>query len=186
MNWYDILIDTGSRYLPSLKTLINPIGAASTYAISQLKSAAASWYKDFKTLEAIPDSQLSPELIIEKRALLANGYSIINKIKALGLGGDYLVSQMGAVPVIGAAVIATAAGLMYYWTLEYQKFKTRISEYKSLRAQGYTDEQAKNTIRVIDSQYSMFGDVANVAKFGAIGIGAFMLFNIMKKKGFKI
>ena len=168
--------------MPSLKTLINPIGAASTYAIAQLKAAAANWYADFKTLEAIPDSQLTPALIAEKRALLSSGYSIISKIKALGLSGDYLTSQMGAVPVIAAGVIATAAGLMYYWTLDYQKFKTKITEYKSLRAQGYTDAQAKDTIRVIDSQYSIFGDMADIAKFGAIGIGGFMLFQFMNKR----
>ena len=182
MTWLDTLIDTGSRFLPSLKTLINPIGAASTYAISQLKAAAANWYADFKTLEAIPDSQLTPALLAEKRALLSNGYSIISKIKALGLGGDYLTSQMGAVPIIAAGVIATAAGLMYYWTLDYQKFKTKVAEYKSLVNRGYTPAQAKDAIRTIDAQGSIFGDMARVAQFGAIGIGGFILIQMMNKR----
>lgn len=183
MSWLDTLIDTGSKFIPSLKTLTNPIGAASTYAISQLKTAAANWYVDFKTLETIPDSQLTPELRTEKRALLNSGYSIINKIKALGLGGDYLTRQMGVVvPIVGAAVIATAAGLMYYWTLDYQKFKTKVAEYKSLVAQGYTPAQAKDAIRTIDAQGGIFSDMARVAQFGAIGIGGILLFQMMQKK----
>ena len=182
MTWLDTLIDTGSRFIPSLQTLINPIGAASSYAITQLKSAAANWYKDFKTLETIPDSQLTPELRAEKRALLNSGYSVINKIKALGLGGDYLTSQMGAVPVIAAGVIAATAGLMYYWTLDYQKFKTKVAEYKSLVAQGYTPAQAKDAIRTIDAQGGIFGDMARVAQFGAIGIGGILIFQMMNKR----
>jgi hypothetical protein len=182
MSWYDFLIDTGQSVANNLKSLANPLIAAGEDATQRLKKTASDWYKDYQYLQSIPDAELSPELLAEKRRLLNTGQSIINKIKTMGLAADQFNNQMGFVPVIAAAVVASAAGMMYYWYLDYQKFKTRLAEYKSLRASGMSDRQAKETIKVVDAQNGMFSNLQGAAKYGAIGGGLFLGYLLLSRK----
>ena len=181
MDWLNSLWDTGEKLLGNLKYLINPVGAAGSDAVVKLKATASAWLNDYYTLREIPDSQLSPELIREKRRLLIQGQYVIDKIKLIGFGSDFITRQLGALPLIPIAVIVSAAGLMYYWTIDYQKFKTRAAEYRSLRDSGLTHSQAEATIKTIDSQGGIFADLQGITKYATIGGGLFLAYLMFNK-----
>ena len=163
-----------------LKALANPIVSAAMVPIDKFKATAAEWLAQYNELLEIPDSELTPELLKEKRALVSRGQSIVSKIETLGLGVDALNGRLGFVPVVAGGVIAVAAGLMMYWTIDYIKFKDKLSAYKAMREKGASHKDAINVIKSSDSS-PLLNSAENIAKYVALGGAAYFAYKLAKQ-----
>lgn len=180
-DFFGDFVDGSERLISKLKILANPAKSIISAPIDKLKSAAAEWEKDYNALVSIPDSQLSPELIAEKNALIKRGGSIISKIKLMGYTSDNMSKNgLEIAPLIAGGVIATAAGLMLYWTTDYIKFKERMAEYKTLRASGVSAKAATKIVNDIVAKPSIFSDMSTAMKTGGILAGGTALYFVAK------
>lgn len=181
MNWYNNLFDFSESLTAQLKKLSSPITAAKDDAMSALKKAAVGWHNQYIALSKIPDSELNTELLKQKRKLVVRAKEIIRKTKKLGLGLDYAADkQMGFIPVAAVAVIAVVAGMMYHWTLDFDRFSTRIVEYKSFRENGLSHDQARTLINTLDNEHdSASKNIREISKYAAITGGAYLLYKLI-------
>lgn len=182
-NFFDGFIDGSEDLINKLKFMINPVNSVNV-TIDAFKKAAREWFDKYDSLLKIPNSQLSPELIMEKQSLIKRGGFIVDKIKLLGLTADTVKnSGLGIAPLLGGAVIITASSLMVYWTIDFIKFTERMTEYKSLRKSGKSHSEAKQIINDIESKDSIFDNLSGIAKNGAIGVGVIVAYKVGKDKG---
>ena len=147
-SWFNFNTDLTLSNVDKLLKLINPIYAVGSNAVTQLKDSAREWYRSFKELEKIPDRDLNNNLLVEKKNLMTRGHSIMGKIQALGIGADSLQGSLGAIPLLAAGVIGTAASLMLYWTYDYIKFKDKLAVYRAARKSG---ESPKSAAAIMDA-----------------------------------
>lgn len=182
-DFFDNYIEGSEDLLKKLKILMNPVNAI-TSPIELFKKTAKEWYNDYTSLTRISNEQLSPELIAHKNRLLKRGEFIMDKIRLMGFTSDQLQnSGLGIIPLLAGGVIATAAGLMVYWTTDFIKFSDRFAEYKSLREAGLNHGNATRMINEIETKPGAFDKIKDVSKNVAIAGGLFVVYKIAKNSG---
>lgn len=111
-------------------------GRATTAAIESLKVRARAWAKEVVALYHMP---VPESLAAEKRALLSRANTIRKIIESIfGQMEEFKNVQLGAVPVVAAAVVVGVVGAMTYWLTDFGKFKLEVQ--RQANANKYVQE----------------------------------------------
>lgn len=166
----------------NLKELANPILTTAMVPIDSFKSAAAEWLAQYNELLAIPDSELPPDLILDKKNLVLRGQSIIDKTKALGLGVDMVTGQMNGlfIPVIIAGTVVAVSGMMMYWQNDYIKFQDTFAGYKAMRSSGASHDDAMDVMTGRQTK-SAFGDAEKIIKYALFAGAGYYAYKLAVK-----
>lgn len=85
------------------------------------------------------------------------------------------MNQLGVIPIIiGAVGVTGAIAAITKWTLDYNKFKAKLAEIKSLQAQGMSYEKATALVNSAEQQTFM-GGVNKVLLTGGLIFGLYIL-----------
>ncbi len=129
-------------------------------AVANLKAKAAQFSVLFAQVEQTGDIVSNKPALAEQRSkLLLRGITIRTTIEALTRSIDFVVKQwnqffgdepapdnLGVIPLVPVAVIASAIAAITYWINDTTKYINRVEEIKRLESQGYTPEQAYNIV----------------------------------------
>lgn len=181
IGWLNETFKSQDSLIKTLRTLINPAYSIASNSRELLRKASSEWYKKYQLVLKVKDTNLPPDLLNMKRDLSSRGSSIMSKISAIGFTGDVLSARLGALPLIGATVIVTSAGMMLYWTLDFIKFRDRLAEYKALRARGVDHKTAVATVDAIDGT-GFIKNLNSIIRNGAIIGGGIIALHLLTKK----
>ncbi len=148
--------------------------------IESLKNKAYNWARSVVELHNTP---VPPHMQGEKDRLLSRAKTVKVAIeKVFGtleeLKPITSIDTLGALPVlVPAAVIAAAAAAIGAWYYQYNKLKTRITEYQRLTGGGLTHKQA---IQVVGDATDKSLSIKSVAKYGGFAIIGLIGFQMLK------
>lgn len=141
--------------------------------IEVLKEKARDWGKKVVVLNNTP---VPPEYQAEKDKLIQWAKLIKTGIEKI-FGTIDEVETMGAVPLlIPIAAIGAAAAGITKWTLDYQKFMTKINRQKELVTGGLSNDQAVRVINDLENKSQFMGTLATKVALPILGLGLLLKF----------
>lgn len=177
-------------------TLPTPDDAAWYDVITKFKNYAAKFASNYNELKSVDiDAGKYPELSKLQLDLLRRGLTVKATIQSVmgavdnawtWLKGQFgfegvrelgsLSTGLGVVPLVPIAVVVAAVALIAKWLMDYNSFKTRLTEVKRLEAKGYSSDQAANIVDKIYSDKSLFnlGQAIPVVFIGGLALFAYL------------
>lgn len=113
----------------------------------------------------------------EKNALLAFALKIKNAVEkltgpigALSEMNSIAASQLGFIPyIVGGVAVTAAIAAIVKWTYDYNKFKSKLTEIKSLQDGGLSAGDAYNLVNSVDTPAFLAGVNKTVLTIGGVG-----------------
>lgn len=143
--------------------------------IDDLKAKAREWAAKVVLLANTP---VPKEMVEEKNRLLKYAKTVKNSIESVFPAFDEIAPfdnavGLGIAPIVAGAGIAAAVAAIAYWTYDYNKFQTKLSEYNKLINAGHRAENAASIINTITDKKGLFnfsaGNFLPLVLFGGIG-----------------
>lgn len=178
----------GQGFSPASGVKFSEAEYASASYVDQFKMKAREWHSRYTRLQSM---KVPASMQAEQNRLLSLGDSVKAAIEKVTQALDAV--GLSAVPVIAAGVVAAALAAIAWWNSSYEKFATEArkriydEKYREFIATGASPEQANSLAiqaanSIVSEQDS--GPLALVLRHWqllAVGVGAFLLYRMMKK-----